>query len=73
VKIGQGLSLEAILKDTEEVAEGVKTSPGIVALGEKHSVELPIAQQVEAILYRGKDPRISVELLMTRELKAESE
>lgn len=73
VKIGQGLSLEAILKDTEEVAEGVKTTPGIVALGEKHSVELPIAQQVEAILYRGKNPRISVELLMTRELKAESE
>lgn len=73
VKIGQGLSLEAILKETNEVAEGVKTTPGIVALGAKHGVELPIAQQVEAILYRGKDPRISVEKLMAREPKSELE
>jgi glycerol-3-phosphate dehydrogenase (NAD(P)+) len=71
VKIGQGMSLEAILKDTAEVAEGVKTAPSIVALGAKHGVELPIAQQVEAILYRGKDPLVAVERLMSREPKAE--
>jgi glycerol-3-phosphate dehydrogenase (NAD(P)+) len=71
VKIGQGMSLEAILKDTAEVAEGVRTAPGIVALGAKHGVELPIAQQVEAILYRGKDPLVAVERLMSREPKAE--
>jgi glycerol-3-phosphate dehydrogenase (NAD(P)+) len=73
VKIGQGMALEAILKETNEVAEGVKTTPAIVALGLKHGVELPIAQQVEAILYRGKDPRISVEKLMTREPRSELE
>jgi glycerol-3-phosphate dehydrogenase (NAD(P)+) len=53
------------------VAEGLKTAPGIVALGAKHGVELPIAQQVEAILYRGKDPLVAVERLMSREPKAE--
>lgn len=73
VKIGQGLSLEAILKGTVEVAEGIKTTPGIVALGAKYGVELPIAQQVEAILFRGKDPQIAVERLMSREPKAELE
>ena len=71
VKIGQGMTLEAILKETSQVAEGVKTTPGIVALGARHGVELPIAQQVEAILYRGKDPTVAVERLMTREPKAE--
>lgn len=73
LKIGRGMSLEAILKETEEVAEGVKTTPAIVALGNKHGVELPIAQQVEAILYRAKDPSESVEKLMTREPKGETE
>ncbi|MFQ5893084.1 MAG: NAD(P)H-dependent glycerol-3-phosphate dehydrogenase [Candidatus Tectimicrobiota bacterium] len=73
MKIGQGLSLEAILKDTDEVAEGVKTTPAIVALGAKYGVELPIAEQVAALLYRDKAPAVAVEKLMTRVPKAESD
>lgn len=71
LKIGQGMSLESILKETEEVAEGVQTTPAIVALGAKHGVELPIAEQVKAILYRDKAPLVAVEKLMGREPRAE--
>lgn len=71
LKIGQGMSLEAILKETDEVAEGVKTTPAIVALAAKYGVDLPIAEQVAAILYREKAPLVAVEKLMARDPKAE--
>ena len=73
LKIGQGMSIEAILKETDEVAEGVKTTPAIVALGAKYGVELPIAEQVAAILYREKAPLVAVEKLMARDPKAETD
>jgi glycerol-3-phosphate dehydrogenase (NAD(P)+) len=73
LKIGQGMSLESILKETEEVAEGVWTTPAIVALGQKYGVELPIAEQAKAILYRDKTPAVAVEKLMGREPRAETD
>jgi glycerol-3-phosphate dehydrogenase len=34
---------------------------------------MPITEEVHSMLYEGKDPRISVEDLMTREFKPEFE
>jgi glycerol-3-phosphate dehydrogenase len=34
---------------------------------------MPITEEVHAMLYEGKDPRVSVEDLMTREFKPEFE
>ena len=73
LKIGQGMSLEAILNETYEVAEGVKTTPGVVALGAKYGAELPIAEQVEAVLYRGKAPSVAVQKLMGRQPRTEAD
>lgn len=73
LKIGQGISLETILKETEEVAEGVKTTPAIVALGRKYGVQLPIAEQTKAILFWDKSPAVAVEKLMGREPRAEAD
>jgi glycerol-3-phosphate dehydrogenase (NAD(P)+) len=53
------------------VAEGVKSTRGILALAARHEVEMPIAEQVGLVLYEGKDPRIAVAELMTREAKPE--
>jgi glycerol-3-phosphate dehydrogenase (NAD(P)+) len=53
------------------VAEGVETTRAAVDLGRRQSVEMPIIEQVYAILEQGKPPREAVRELMERSLKPE--
>jgi glycerol-3-phosphate dehydrogenase (NAD(P)+) len=71
VALGRGKSLEEALAGRPTVAEGVNTARAAVALGARHGVELPIAQQVTEVLFHGKAPRQAIADLMERELKAE--
>ena len=71
IKLGQGIKLDEILKDMRMVAEGVKTTKSAYELGKKHRVELPIINEVYAILYEGKNPKDAVVNLMGRSLKKE--
>jgi len=70
-KLGQGMTLDAILSETRTVAEGVKTTKSVFNLSRKLGVEMPIAEQVYHILYDGLDPKEALRLLMTRDLKQE--
>jgi glycerol-3-phosphate dehydrogenase (NAD(P)+) len=71
-RLGRGQTLEQILAEMDMVAEGVWTTKALFgpesALG---SVPMPIAEQVHAVLFEGKDPRTVVTDLMTREPAAE--
>ena len=69
--IGQGQTLEQALAGKQSVAEGVNTARAAVELGRRHNVELPIAEQVTEVLFRGKSPRQAIADLMERDLKAE--
>jgi len=71
LKIAQGMKLDEILSGTTMVAEGVNTTKAAVELGKKYRVELPIVQQVFEVLFNGKDPRVAVEELMSRDPKSE--
>lgn len=71
LKLGQGRKLMDILKEMRAVAEGVKTTEAVHALGKKLDVELPITDQIYQVLYHDKDPREAVKELMTRDLKGE--
>src|SRR6059058_1305336 len=71
VELGEGKRLEDALAGRASVAEGVNTARAAVSLGARHRVELPIAEQVAAVLFSGKPPRKAVGDLMERELKAE--
>ena len=53
------------------VAEGVNTAKAAVELGEQTGIELPIASEIEQILFEGKTPQQAIRDLMERELKAE--
>jgi glycerol-3-phosphate dehydrogenase (NAD(P)+) len=53
------------------VAEGAYTVRAAVALAERHGVDMPIAREVHAVLYEGKDVRASVRDLLARESKDE--
>ena len=70
-QIAQGKKLKDILSEMNAVAEGVETTKAALALAKKHKVELPIAEEINAILFKGKDPYQSMTDLMTREAKAE--
>lgn len=72
-EVGKGKKTEEVLKSTEMVIEGVSTAQSCYELGKKYNVEMPIAQQVYAVIYEGKNPKQAVRDLMTREKKAESD
>ena len=69
--IGEGSSLEDALGDMMMVAEGINSSKSVHQLKEKFNVSMPISETVYQILFEGKDPKLSVTDLMTRELRGE--
>lgn len=69
--LGQGRTLDEITAEMNMVAEGVKTTAGVLKLALRHGVEMPIAEQVGKVLYEGVDPETAVAALMGREAKAE--
>ena len=65
--LGQGRKIEDILAGLEgRVAEGVRTASAALGLARKNRVEMPIAEQMEAILTHGKPPEQAIEELMLR-------
>jgi glycerol-3-phosphate dehydrogenase (NAD(P)+) len=53
------------------VAEGVDTAAPLLALARENHIELPITEQVDAILHAGKSPREAIRDIMERPLKRE--
>jgi glycerol-3-phosphate dehydrogenase (NAD(P)+) len=72
IDLGRGRSLQEILGERKTVAEGVNTAKAAVELANQLDVELPIAREVENILFHDKAPRDAIDALMGRELKAET-
>jgi glycerol-3-phosphate dehydrogenase (NAD(P)+) len=72
VALGRGKALKQILSETREVAEGVKTSKSAKELAERHQIEMPITAEMYRVLYDGESPRVALQRLMTRSLKAEA-
>jgi glycerol-3-phosphate dehydrogenase (NAD(P)+) len=71
VELGQGRALADILSGMRMVAEGVNTAEGILALGAAAKVELPIAEQMAAVLAGRTHPMAATEALMVRPQKHE--
>jgi glycerol-3-phosphate dehydrogenase (NAD(P)+) len=71
IELGKGRSLEEVLAGMTQVAEGVKTARSARDLSRKIGVELPICDQVHAIMHEGKNPRRALVELMTRAPKRE--
>ncbi|HEX5234089.1 MAG TPA: NAD(P)H-dependent glycerol-3-phosphate dehydrogenase [Silvibacterium sp.] len=67
VELGKGRGLsEALAGLHGKVAEGVLTTSAALELARRHDVEMPITEQVHAILYHGKHPREAIQDLMGR-------
>jgi glycerol-3-phosphate dehydrogenase (NAD(P)+) len=73
VGLGRGQKLPEILAGMHgAVAEGVFTTTAAVALAGARGVEMPITEQMYAILHEGKAPREAIHELMTRSSKSEA-
>jgi len=70
-EVGKGRKPDLLLNKSVMEIEGAWTSRAVVELGKIHNIELPITQQVCAVLFENKSPLSAVNELMTREPKAE--
>jgi glycerol-3-phosphate dehydrogenase (NAD(P)+) len=64
--LGEGRSLDEVVSGMQMVAEGVKSAGPLVSLARAHGVEMPIAEQVEAIVAGRCTPAEALLSLMAR-------
>ena len=69
--LGQGKTLSDIETSMSAVAEGVATTRSVVDLAAQRGIDMPIAQEVYAVLFEGKSPSEATEQLMKRPLRTE--
>lgn len=70
--LGEGGSVADILASRTSVTEGVATTPAILTLAARHSVELPICSAVGAILDGTLSVKEAITTLLARPFKEES-
>ncbi len=71
VLIGKGYSYEEAMEEVKMVVEGVYSTKAAIALGEKYEINLPIIEQVNAVLFEGSSAKDAVNELMLRDKRAE--
>lgn len=71
ILIGQGKTMEEAMNEVQMVVEGVYSTKAAMELAEKYDVQLPIIEQVNAVLFEGKPADVAVKELMLRDKKIE--
>lgn len=71
IELGKGRELREILGATRMVAEGVGSTAATLELARRAGVEMPITEQVQAVLAAGRATRDAIRELMERRLKQE--
>ena len=67
IELGKGRKLADILAGMNgKVAEGVRSTAAALGLAARYGVEMPIAEQMDAVLHQGKRPRDAIKELMAR-------
>ncbi len=67
IELGKGRQLDDILAGLNgKVAEGVRSTTAALGLASRYDVEMPITEQMDAILHRNKSPRDAIRDLMAR-------
>ncbi len=70
-ELGKGRKLEEITGSMRMVAEGIGTTAATRSLARRLGIEMPITEQMYAVLYEGRSPRDAIRELMERPLKQE--
>ncbi len=72
VRLGQGMAVEEVVAVTRQTAEGVKSCTSILDLARHHQVDVPIIEQVDAMIQHGRTAQEVVTALLSRPRKAET-
>jgi glycerol-3-phosphate dehydrogenase (NAD(P)+) len=70
-ELGKGRTVADITASTRQVAEGVKSCASITELAAKHQVEMPIVENVAAVIAGELTPAEMITALMSRSAKPE--
>jgi len=73
IALGEGRDRDQAVAEIGQVVEGIKTAEEAMRLADRAGVEMPIAEQVHGILFKGWNARKGVRVLMERGLKRETE
>lgn len=72
ILIGKGYSMDEAMAEVKMVVEGVYSAKAAMGLAKKYDVQLPIIEQVNMVLFEGKNAAEAVKDLMLRDKKVES-
>lgn len=72
ILIGKGYSMEEAMAEVKMVVEGVYSAKAAMELAKKYQVQIPIIEQVNAVLFDGKPADEAVRNLMLRDKKIEN-
>ena len=70
--MGQGKSMQEAMDEVQMVVEGVYSAKAAAKLAKEYEVPMPIVDEINKILFEGKDPKQAVDDLMLRESKSEN-
>lgn len=70
--IGQGRTMQEAMDEVKMVVEGVYSAKAAMGLAKKYDVQLPIIEQVNAVLFEGQLADEAVKNLMLRDKKIEN-
>lgn len=73
ILIGQGKTMEEAVKEVNMVVEGISATKSTYNLAKKVNVSMPIVESLYKVLFEGKDAKIAVSKLMTRDKSYEME
>ncbi len=72
ILIGQGFTMEQAMEEVKMVVEGVYSAKAAIGLARRYDVQLPIIEEVNAILFEGQSADEAVKNLMLRDKKIEN-
>ena len=71
ILLGQGKTLDEAIKEVNMVVEGIYSAKSALMAAKKYNVEIPIIEQVNAVLFENKNAAEAVNELMIRDKKLE--
>lgn len=69
--LGQGKSVQQAMDGIGQAVEGYRNTKEVFELAKRYQVEMPIVEQIYAVLYEGKDPMQASQDLLARSRKSE--
>ena len=72
-QLGRGKSLDQIIEEMNEVAEGVKTAKVVMQLAKEYKVDMPISEEIYKVLYEGNTVNDAFKGLLRYEVGSEKE